>query len=71
MVTKKGRKSKAWVTVENVRVRPTHVNLAGGCLHVPDEDLNEFYAKYLKYALVNKRKIHLTEQPLLRFGVYV
>ena len=66
LLQKKGSaRSRVWVTADNVQVKPTHVSLAGGCLYVPDEDLSEFYAKYLKYALVNKREINLTEQPLV------
>ena len=66
LLQKKGSgKNKAWYTTDNVVVKPTHVNLAGGCLYVPDEDVNEFHARYLKYALRNKREINLTEMPLV------
>ena len=58
-------KNKAWLTVDNVKVKPSHVNLGGGCLYVPKEDNNEFHAKYLKYVLIAEREMNLTEQPLV------
>ena len=42
-----------------------HVNLGGGCLFVPEKDVKEFLATYLKYALINRKEVHLTEQPLI------
>ena len=66
LLHKEGRgKKSAWYTESNVKVQQTHVNLGGGCLYVPEEDKNEFYAKYLRYALINKNEINLTEQPLV------
>ena len=32
---------------------------------MPDSDLPEFYAKYLRYILIGKNEINLTEQPLV------
>ena len=48
-----------------MEVKPTHVNLGGGCLYVPDKDLKEFYAKYLKNILLDNKEVHLIEQPLV------
>ena len=58
-------RSKTWLTASNHEARPSHVNLGCGCIYVPDEDLNEFYALYLKQVLLNNNVIHLTEQPLV------
>ena len=44
-------------------MKPSHVNLGGGCLFVPDNEVNEFHARYFRYALIEKREINLTEQP--------
>ena len=41
------------------------MNLGGGCLYVPDEDLKQFYAKYLKYIIKGNNEVNLTEQPLI------
>ena len=41
-----------------------HVNLGGGCIYVPDEDLNAFYALYLQHVLIHNNEINLTKQPL-------
>ena len=32
---------------------------------MPDSDIPEFYAKYLRYVLIGKNIINLTEQPLV------
>ena len=64
LLHKEGRgKKSAWYTESKRKVKPTHVNLGGGCLYVPEEEKTEFYAKYLKHALVNHKEINLTEQP--------
>ena len=52
------------LTSSGRQVKPTHVNLAGGCLFVPENEVNEFHARYLRYALIDKREINLTEQPM-------
>ena len=57
--------TKTQLTAANVKTKPSHVNLGGGCLYVPDSDLSEFYAKYLRYILIGKNVINLTEQPLV------
>ena len=59
------KKNKAWLTSDNLKVKVTHVNLGGGCMYFLEVDNNAFYAKYLKYVLIAKREINLTEQPLV------
>ena len=66
LLKKKGiGNGSAWFTENNIKVKATHVNLAGGYLYVPDEDLNDFYALYLTCALIKHKEINLTEQPLV------
>ena len=32
---------------------------------VPEKDVKQFLATYLKYALIERKEVHLTEQPLI------
>ena len=61
---KEGNNNKERFTLSGLKVKPSHVNLGGGCLFVPEDEANEFHAKQLRYALIEKREINLTEQPL-------
>ena len=56
-------RSKRQLTTSNHEVKPSHVNLGGGCIYVPDKDLNEFYALYLRHVLIHNTELNLTEQP--------
>ena len=33
-------------------------------MFVPEKEVNEFHARYLRYALIERREINLTEQPM-------
>ena len=58
-------KKNIWLASTGKVEKPTRVNLGGGCLFVPDDEVKDFLARDLKYALIDRKEVNLTEQPLI------
>ena len=65
---KKGDPSMAGLSFTHTRIPSQEHGVSGGTFYIPQEKLPEFWAKYAKHVIVNRRHEYLTEKQLAGAG---